>query len=104
MFLAAANRSRMFARHPRPRTSRKKNSVQRGSFAAVLRAIDEKIVELIRPFGWWRATLAGFGAVAFVTVLVALFLPFGKGPSLLRTTATVPPVQSPEFLRTLSTF
>ena len=50
----------------------------------------------------WQAALAGFGAVALLTVLVALFLPFGKGPRLIRTTAPVPPVQSPEFLRLVS--
>jgi cardiolipin synthase len=57
---------------------------------------------LSQPFRSWQGALAGFGAVALLTVLVALFLPFGKGPHLLRPTAPVPGVQSPEFLRLLS--
>jgi cardiolipin synthase len=43
------------------------------------------------------------GAVALLTIIVALFLPFGKGPELIHPLAPVPAVNSPEFLRLTST-
>ena len=42
------------------------------------------------------------GAVALITIVVALFLPFGKGPELIRPVAPVPAVESPEFLHLAS--
>jgi cardiolipin synthase len=51
----------------------------------------------------WQGVLAAMGTVALVTILVALFLPFGKGPELIRPLAAVASVDSPEFLRLTST-
>ncbi len=51
----------------------------------------------------WQGVLAAMGAVAIVTTIVALFLPFGKGPQDIRPLAPVPPVESPDFLRLIST-
>src|SRR5437868_12919360 len=51
----------------------------------------------------WQGVLATMGAVAVITIVVALFLPFGKGPQLIRPLASVPAVDSPEFLRLMST-
>jgi cardiolipin synthase len=50
----------------------------------------------------WQGVLAAMGAVALVTILVALFLPFGKGPELIRPLAALPTVDSPEFQRLVS--
>jgi cardiolipin synthase len=50
----------------------------------------------------WQGVLAAMGVVALITIVVALFLPFGKGPQLIRPVAAVPAVDSPEFLRLVS--
>ncbi|MBV8798457.1 MAG: hypothetical protein JO208_01405 [Alphaproteobacteria bacterium] len=46
---------------------------------------------------------AAMGVVALITIVVALFLPFGKGPQDIRPVAPVPAVNSPDFLRLVST-
>src|SRR4051794_31115144 len=50
----------------------------------------------------WQGVLAAMGVVALITIVVALFLPFGKGPRMIRPLAPVPAVNSPEFLRLIS--
>src|ERR1041385_2932171 len=50
----------------------------------------------------WQGVLAAMGAVALITIVVALFLPFEKGPQLIRPLAPLPAVDSPEFLRLMS--
>jgi len=50
----------------------------------------------------WQGVFAAMGVVALLTIVVALFLPFGKGPALIRPVAPVPAVNSPEFLRLMS--
>ncbi|HSC17293.1 MAG TPA: phospholipase D-like domain-containing protein [Rhizomicrobium sp.] len=50
----------------------------------------------------WQGVLAAMGMAALITIVVALFLPFGKGPQLIRPVGRVPGVDSPEFLRLVS--
>ncbi|MBV9569907.1 MAG: hypothetical protein JO056_01525, partial [Alphaproteobacteria bacterium] len=50
----------------------------------------------------WQGVFAAMGVVALITIVVALFMPFGKGPQLIRPVAPVPSVNSPDFLRLVS--
>src|SRR3954471_16853862 len=50
----------------------------------------------------WQGVLAAMGVGALITIVVALFLPFGKGPQMIRPVAPIPAVDSPEFLRLIS--
>jgi len=50
----------------------------------------------------WQGVLAAMGMAALITALVALFLPFGKGPQDIRPLAPLPAVESPDFLRLMS--
>ncbi|HEY4116000.1 MAG TPA: phospholipase D-like domain-containing protein [Rhizomicrobium sp.] len=80
--------------HPRGRkrsTPAKSASGSRGGLAALLGFLDS-----------WEGVLATFGAVALLTILVALFLPFGNGPHWIRPVAPVPAAGSPQFLPLVS--
>jgi cardiolipin synthase len=67
-----------------------------------VRGLDAGLAPLRRRLAWWAVVLLVFGGVAAITVVVALFLPFGKGPSLFAPNAPVPPAGSPRFLALVS--
>jgi cardiolipin synthase A/B len=55
-----------------------------------------------RPrYPWWLLTFATIGVIAFVTVILTLFAPWGHRTAAVRTTAA-PAVRSPEFLAAIA--
>jgi cardiolipin synthase A/B len=84
----------MARRSPKPKSSRRTKADQ-GSSAGLFTALGF--------LNSWQGVLAAMGTVALITIIVALFLPFGKGPDLIRPVTAVPAAGSPEFLRLTST-
>lgn len=78
-------------RNPRRTSSRRAKATAAPRFFAALSFLNS-----------WQGVLAAMGAVALITIVVALFLPFGKGPGLIRPLAPVSAVDSPDFLRLMS--
>jgi cardiolipin synthase len=50
----------------------------------------------------WELALLGIGWASFVSLIVILLLPIGKGPPLAASAASMPAAASPAFLKTLS--
>jgi cardiolipin synthase len=87
------------------RSQRKKNvsrAAPKAAFGNILKRAGAFWTGLLDRFTWWELTLLGFGGIAIVTIVVVLFLPFGKGPEVIRPTSSVPATGSPQFLTLLS--
>ena len=70
-------------------------------------AIDSKnLLEVLKTFihhyKWWEWTIFIIGLMAFISILVVLFLPLGAGPSVFLRTDKVPPVSEPKFINMIS--
>lgn len=55
-----------------------------------------------KRYSGWEMALFVIGWACFVSVIVILLLPVGKGPRLKATASAMPPAASPAFLNTLS--
>lgn len=53
-------------------------------------------------YSGWEFALLGIGWASFVSLIVILLLPIGKGPLLTARVSAIPPAASPAFLKTLS--
>ncbi|MES2472108.1 MAG: hypothetical protein V4601_04615, partial [Pseudomonadota bacterium] len=55
-----------------------------------------------KRYSGWEMALFVIGWAAFVSLVVILLLPIGKGPVLKAQASAMPPVTDPAFLKTLS--
>src|SRR5262245_53546037 len=56
-----------------------------------------------RRYKWWQLTMFVIGIIASGSVLGALFLAVGSEPATVYADASVPPVDTPQFVTALST-
>ncbi|MBV9548383.1 MAG: hypothetical protein JO256_01770 [Alphaproteobacteria bacterium] len=77
---------------PRPRKSAK----------AAKHAWQAALAKFWAHYNCWELGLFTIGALSFVGVMVILFMPIGKGPSLTVPTGPVPAVSSPAFATAVS--
>jgi len=64
--------------------------------------LKEALAKAWRHYAWWELACIGIGLFSFIGIVVLLFLPVGKGPSLYRPSDRVPPAGSAPFLAALS--
>jgi cardiolipin synthase len=64
--------------------------------------IFERARENLMQYTWWELALFIIGGLSFITLIVILFLPIGKGPGKFTITAPVAGVNTQEFKQTLS--
>jgi cardiolipin synthase len=68
----------------------------------IMQVVQSTQQAVLRRFRWWELVFLTFAAVTIVTAVVILFLPFGKGPALIKPNASVPATGSPQFLALIS--
>jgi cardiolipin synthase len=56
----------------------------------------------ILPYTWWEITIFIVGIASFLSMIVILFLPLGKGPKKFTYSGKVPEVSRPEFAPMIS--
>lgn len=87
------------------RTTKKRASAsahparQTANWLATVRRAGSAILD---RFAWWELLFLSVGAIVIATALVVLFLPFGKGPALIKPASPIAATGSPQFLSTLS--
>jgi len=55
-----------------------------------------------KRYSGWEMALFAIGWASFISVIVILLLPIGKGPQLKASASAMPPVTSPAFLKIIS--
>lgn len=58
--------------------------------------------EKLIMYTWWELTVFAIGLLSFLSLLLVLFLPLGRGPTSFTVTGTVPPAGSSDFLQMMS--
>ena len=80
----------------------KKARKGRKSSGLFTKAYSQTAAKILKRYAWWQLGFFTIGSLSFISVLVILLLPIGKGPTEFEYAGSPPPASHPRFAYVLS--
>lgn len=80
---------------------KKTTKVRRGS-SPVKKTYTRTVGRVVRRYAWWQLGFFGIGSLSFISLLVILFLPVGKGPTTFEYVGSSISASHPRFANVLA--